>query len=301
MRQGVPPLTAQTQSPSRVPEVASPARARLYVVVAAVLWSASGLLLKSLSTPDHQVHWLAIAGTRSAFGLLIFLPGITRPRPPARKLLLAVFLYILLVSTLMGSMQLGTAAQGIWLQYIAPAVIALWVWLVQRQRLRPTEVVAVLLTLVALGFIVAGGSGTAHRQSVLLGIVSGFGFGFFILLLKSMSDVRPETIFVWTNLGTAGLLLPLLLVLGIPLPHTAHDLGLLAIMGIGQLCLPYYLFQRGLSRTPPVAASLILLLEPILNPIWVYLVVGEAPSRPVIAGCLLIALGLVAFAFSKQE
>ncbi len=287
--------TPRVESAAPKPEVGeSHLWPRLFLIIAAAGWSTSGVILKSLP----EVHWLAIAGVRSAFGALLFMRGFTLPRPPLAKLIPAVLLYLFLVSTLMGSMQLGTAAQGIWLQYIAPAIIALWVWGVQRQRLRPAEVLAVALTIAALAFIVTGGSGLAHRQSVILGVLSGFGFGAFILLLKSIGDVPPSSIFLWTNLCTAGVLLPALVLTGVPLPKTPHDLGLLAIMGLGQLCLPYYFFQRGLARTPAVAASLIALLEPILNPIWVYLVIGEIPSPRVIAGCALIAVGLVAFALT---
>jgi drug/metabolite transporter (DMT)-like permease len=175
------------------------------------------------------------------------------------------------------------------------------VWAVQKQRLRAVEVVAAALTVVAVGLIVTGGSGREHVQSVALGIISGFGFGFFILLLKDLGDVPPASIFAWTNLGTAVILLPLLPVLRIPIPHTPHDIGLLAVMGIGQLCLPYYLFKRGLVYTRAVEASLIVLLEPILNPVWVFFFIHEAPGPRVLAGCGLIAVGLVAFAFGERE
>ncbi|UCC68147.1 MAG: DMT family transporter [Armatimonadota bacterium] len=266
-------------------------RYRLFLVAAGVLWSTSGVILKSLP----GVHWLAIAGMRSLFATIIFLPGLTR-RAPSAKLVAAVLIYAVLVSALMGSMQLGTAAQGIWLQYIAPAVVALWAWLLQRQRLRPVEVAAVLLTLLAVALIVTGGSGPAHRESVLLGVVSGLAFGSFIILLKSLKEVAPATIFSWTNLGTAVIVLPIALSCGVSLPTDPRALLLLAAMGIGQLGLAYYFFQWGLARTRAVEASLIVLLEPILNPIWVYLALGEVPPLRVIIGCGMIALGLVAFA-----
>jgi len=224
--------------------VSERARARLLLLVAAALWSMSGVFLKSLP----EVHWIAIAGVRSIFASLLFLPGLTQARPGAGKLVPAVLIYAFLVSTLMGSMQLGTAAQGIWLQYIAPALVALWVWRV------------------------------------------------FILLLKSLQEVSPSAIFVWTNLGTAAILLPIALALGIRLPSAPAELGLLAAMGLVQLALPYHFFQRGLAGVRAIEASLIILLEPILNPIWVYLAIGEVPSARVIAGCGLIALGLVVFA-----
>ncbi len=269
----------------------------LFLIAAAAVWSTSGLILKSIPS----VHWLAIAGIRSGFAALLFLPGFVRPRPPASKLIPAILIYAILVTTLMGSMQLGTAAQGIWLQYIAPAVVALWAWAIQRQRVRPYEALAVVLTVIAVVLIVTGGDGRAHSQSVFLGIVSGVGFGLFVILLKSMGTPDPSAVYLWTNLGTAAIAIPSALALGISLPMPSRELLLLAIMGMGQLGLGYYLFQRGLAGARALEASLIVLLEPILNPIWVYLFLRELPPTRVIVGCGLIAFALVAMALSPKR
>ncbi len=276
-----------------------PARTKsmLFLITAAIVWSTSGLLLKSIPS----VHWLVIAGVRSVFASLLFLPGFVKPRPPASKLIPAILIYAILVTTLMGSMQLGTAAQGIWLQYIAPAVVALWAWAIQRQRIRPYEALAVVLTIVAVVLIVTGGNGRAHSQSVLLGIISGVGFGLFVILLKSLEAWSPSVIYLWANLGTAAIAIPSALALGLTLPPPSRELLFLAIMGMGQLGLGYYLFQRGLVGARALEASLIVLLEPILNPIWVYLFLRELPPLRVIIGCGLIAIALVAMAFSPKQ
>jgi drug/metabolite transporter (DMT)-like permease len=268
----------------------SRASALLLLAGAAVLWSTSGILLKSLPA----VHWAAVAGVRSLFAAILFLPGLTRPRPPGGQLLAAIIVYAILVSCLMGSMQLGTAAQGIWLQYVAPAVVALWAVLVRRERLRAVEGIAVLVTMVAVALIVAGGTGRNHVHSVVLGVISGIAYGIFIILLKGLDRHSPSSIFVWTNLGTALIVLPICLASRVPLPTTSREVFLLAVMGLGQLALGYHLFQIGLARTRAVEASLIVLLEPILNPIWVYLAMGEAPPPKVIAGCALIGMSLAA-------
>jgi drug/metabolite transporter (DMT)-like permease len=276
------------------------ARARflLFVLIAAALWSTSGVILKSLPS----VHWLAIAGVRSLFAALIFLPGIGgRGRPKATTLIACVLVYAVLVSSLMGSMQLGTAAQGIWLQYIAPAVVGLYAWLVQRQRIRRVETAALVLTVVAVLLIAVGGSGRAHQQSVALGLISGFAFGAFILLLKSVGGAPPATIFFWTNLGTAAIVIPIALAAGAPLPTAPREWLMLAAMGWFQLGLAYYFFQWGLARTRAVEASLIALLEPVLNPIWVYLFLAEVPSGRVIIGCALMAVALVATALTPNQ
>lgn len=279
---------------SQSPRHISPRIALLYLVISAVLWSTSGAFLKSIPS----VHWLAIASIRSLFAALLFLPGIAMPRPKPVKLAGAIFLYCLLIATLMGSMQLATAAQGIWLQYIAPAVVAIWTWLVMKRRLQYGEIVAILLTCIAIGVISLNGSGDDHRWSVVLGLISGLGFGAFIVLLKSLDDTPPSSIFFWTNLGTFAVLLPLIICLHIPLPSTPHEYLLLAAMGIGQLALPYHFFQRGLIHTRAIDASLIVLLEPVLNPVWVYLLVRELPSPRIMIACGLIGIGLVIFALS---
>jgi drug/metabolite transporter (DMT)-like permease len=267
------------------------------LVCTALLWSTGGLFLKSLP----GVHWLAVAGVRSLFAGIVFSPGLRLPRPPLRKLIPVTVCYGLGVTALMGSMQLGTAAQGIWLQYIAPAVVALWAWRVQGQRPRPIETLALLLTGAAILLIVTGGSGPAHLWSLVLGLSSGIGYGFLILYLKDLSSFPPAAVNVWSNLGTAAIVLPAALIIGVPLPTVPRDVGLLAAMATFQLALAYYCFQHSLRGTRALEAALILLLEPILNPIWVYLVIHEMPSPRVIAGCALIACGLVAFALTPNR
>ena len=264
----------------------------LFLLIAGLLWSTSGLLLKSMPS----VHWLAIAGIRSAFAAIIFLPGLAQRRPPLTRLLPAILLYVVVVAALMGAMQLGTAAQGIWLQYIAPAVVAVWAWLIHKQRIRPAELAAVLLTVIAVVLIVTGGNGLAHRQSVLLGLLSGIAFGLFIIVLKTLGDTPPAGLFFWANLSAAAIIIPAGLAGGVAFPTGLREIALMATMGIFQLGLAYYFFHRGLAHTRAIEASLIVLLEPILNPIWVYLALGEMPGVRVAIGCGLIALALVAMA-----
>ena len=268
------------------------AKARLLIVLAALFWSTNGLILKSLP----EVHWLAITGMRALFASLLFLPGAGRMRVPLPKLLLAILLYALLTSTLMGSMQLGTAAQGIWLQYIAPAVLALWAYFVSRQRLRSYEIAAVILTTIAIVVIAGGGGSADQEKSLILGLISGVGFAFFVLVLKTLDTLPPASIHLWLNLGAAALLLSAAVALHISLPTAPRELLLLAVMGMGQLALGYYCFQSAIAGASAVEASIILLLEPILNPIWVYLVHGEIPTPRVMLGCGIIAVALIIFA-----
>jgi drug/metabolite transporter (DMT)-like permease len=62
------------------------------------------------------------------------------------------------------------------------------------------------------------------------------------------------------------------------------DLALLAYLGVFQLGLAYLCFARGIAHVPALEASLLVLLEPVLNPIWTYLVVGERPGPWALVG-----------------
>jgi drug/metabolite transporter (DMT)-like permease len=71
-----------------------------------------------------------------------------------------------------------------------------------------------------------------------------------------------------------------------------NQLGIVAVMGALQLGLPYFLFSKGLQSVPLLEASLIALIEPVLNPVWVALTVGEIPSTGTLSGGLMILIGL---------
>jgi drug/metabolite transporter (DMT)-like permease len=83
--------------------------------------------------------------------------------------------------------------------------------------------------------------------------------------------------------------------------HLALNLNdglILAVMGVVQLGIPYWLFARAVSMVSIQEASLIVLVEPVLNPIWVALTVGEVPSpTTVLGGGLIVASLAVRYAW----
>jgi drug/metabolite transporter (DMT)-like permease len=79
---------------------------------------------------------------------------------------------------------------------------------------------------------------------------------------------------------------------GSQLDLSLREIAILSVMGTVQLGVPYYLFSKGLERISLQEASLIVLVEPVLNPIWVALAFGEVPSRPTLIGGGIILLSL---------
>ena len=108
----------------------------------------------------------------------------------------------------------------------------------------------------------------------LLGLFSGFVWAWFILLTRKYSD-SPMGMIVLGNFLAAALTLPF--TVGGPLPGLPDMVGLLAL-GVFQLALPYALYARAIPSVRAIDAVLIVLIEPILNPIWVFLFLGEIPG-----------------------
>ena len=79
-------------------------------------------------------------------------------------------------------------------------------------------------------------------------------------------------------------------------------MGAIVLVGIAQMAAPYVLFQLGLRRIGPVAAGLIALIEPVLNPIWVWLGHGEVPPRSIyLGGPLILAAVVITALFSRRR
>jgi drug/metabolite transporter (DMT)-like permease len=135
-----------------------------------------------------------------------------------------------------------------------------------------------------------------------MGAGSGAMFGFFTLWMRRMRYADPFAVTAIDNAGVAliaGLVLwwlrPSELQL-IPRAVSGHGSWLvpmtLAAMGTVQIAIPYVLFNYGLTRVPAVEGSLLALVEPLLNPVWVALFAGEIPSRATLVGGSLILFGL---------
>jgi drug/metabolite transporter (DMT)-like permease len=130
------------------------------------------------------------------------------------------------------------------------------------------------------------------------GLLSGAAFGALILVLEKIdraagpAGANPFAIVLCNNAGAALLLLPICLSTGV-LAVRPWQLGLVAATGAVQLAIPYVLFQLALRRVRPVDASLLILLEPVLNPVWVALATNEKPDSFTVAGGLAILVAMV--------
>ena len=266
--------------------------ARLWIVLAAVLWSSSGLFAKAPIFADWPIEsrGIVLAFWRALFAGVLLLPAVRRAKWDIKLVPLCVAFTAMNV-TYLSAMTLTTAANSIWLQSTAPW----WVFLVgvvlMGQPFARSErfplIVGGLGLAIILGFQVQG----QDRTGVLLGLVSGFCYSGVVMSLRALRGHDAVWLVAVCHLAAAAALGPYVAYAGVW--PDGRQLPVLAAFGLFQMALPYVFFARGLRTITSQEATGIGLLEPLLLPLWVYLAWNEVPAVSTLVGGGLILIGLV--------
>jgi len=261
------------------------AHGRWLIFSAAFLWSLAGVFIKFLDVPP-----LTIVFYRSLFAGLVFTPFLRRNGwPISAPILVSALTYTAAISSFVAANKLTTAANAIVLQYTAPIFVFLFSGLVLKEKIAKLNGFALAVSMIGVGIISLDSAGQPEMAGVLLALLSGLLFAAYMINLRRTSEINPVYL-TWINNMVCALLL--LFVVKSQLWLTSTQLWILIVMGAVQLGMPYFLFSKGLHTVSLQEASLIALIEPVLNPLWVALVVGEIPSRATVTGGAMILLGL---------
>jgi len=255
---------------------------RLLLLAAAALWSTAGAAIKSSGLDAFQ-----LAGGRSLVaGAFLFLAVRSGRARPDRKVALVAVAYAFTVVLFVIATKLTTAANAIFIQDSAPLwVLLLSPWLLSE---RPTrgELLAVPIFGVGLGLFFLDELSPGQTAGNVVALGSGVAFALSMIGLRSLRERGPAAL-VWGNFLAAAITLPLWSRGPVP---TTLDLGLVLYLGVFQLGLAYLLFSRGVTGVPAIEASLLVLLEPVLNPIWTFAIAGERMGPWAIAGGAVVLL-----------
>jgi drug/metabolite transporter (DMT)-like permease len=294
--------------------------ARLSLVLAAVLWSLGSLFTRLLTEPTSlglnrpALDPLHIAFFRGLIAGLVFVPAlVANPRQVRfRPVMVGMVACFGVMSGLyMSALALGPAANAILLQNTAPFwVYVIGVYLLGNPADRRSWR-AILLGVAGALIIVAGnwprGADASGGQAavLLMGLGSGITYAGVVLFLHFLRNESSQWLTVLNLCGSAAVIGGFVLArqgwngtldwLRVP---TTGQLVLLAVFGILQMAVPYWLFARGLRSVSAQEAGIITLLEPVLNPIWAYLVAPdkEAPTVWTLIGGLVL-LGALAWRY----
>lgn len=261
-------------------------RGRLLVLLAGIFWSLAGVFIKLL-----DLHALTIVFYRSLFASLFFSLFVRKKgRMVSVPLLVSVVSYTAAVSSFVWANKLTTAANAIVLQYTAPIFVFVFARLLFHETVSKPNLVTLCLGMLGVGIIYTSSAGQLDAEGVRMAILSGFLFSIYMTNLRFLKGVNLGYLTSVNNLVCWLILLPLV---KSRLFLSSGEISTLVIMGVFQLGIPYFLFSKGLEKISLQEASLIVLIEPVLNPLWVALVVGEVPSAATFIGGGIILFSLV--------
>lgn len=244
-----------------------------------MLWSTAGAAIKLCGLDAIQI---AVGRSLVAVVVLFAIFPSARRLPDRRTLWVAaahaatVLLFVLATKS-------TTAANAIFIQDTAPVWVLLFSAAILRERPTRAEIGSVPVFLIGLGLCFFDRLSGGHMIGNVLAAVAGVTFALSIVGFRTLAEGAPAI--AWGNLFAvaAGI--------GFALPDrvpSAVDLSIVGFLGLFQLALPNLLFAWGVRRASAVEASLLALLEPVLNPIWALLLVGETPGPWAIAGGIVI-------------
>ncbi len=259
-------------------------RAVLALALTAALWSLGGVLIKLVDLPP-----LAVAGLRSVVCALFLMAVRGLPAPPRGGARLgAALAYAATVMLFVTATKLTTAANAILLQFTAPVYVALLAHRIVGERTSAADWLATALALAGMGLFFVDKLDFSGLWGNLAGLASGVSFALMVLLLRKQKDGSPYGSLVWGNIIAAALCLPFCFEKAPDLSDTA---GLL-LLGVVQLGLPYLLYAWAVRRVSAMVAVLVPVVEPLLNPVWVFLVLGERPGSWAMLGGAVVLVAV---------
>jgi drug/metabolite transporter (DMT)-like permease len=268
------------------------------ILLAAAMWSMSGFFAKApwFDAWPHESRGLLLAFFRSLFAMVILVPLVRRPefRLPMIPMIVC---FAIMVWSFMTAMVDLPAASVIWLQYLSPAWVMLGAVTLFRDRFSVADVRLFVFCIAGVVLILSMElRGGGDLWAITLAVLSGITFAGVVLTMRSMSNVDSAWLITLNHAATVLLLLPW--------AWSSHQaIGVSAYVALGafgviQMSIPYMLFAHGLRRVNSAEASMLILIEPILVPIWVFVAWRHhpayvAPSWWTLAGGGLILAGLL--------
>jgi drug/metabolite transporter (DMT)-like permease len=261
-----------------------------FVLIAVLLWSTGGLFIKLTSLDAYQVTFF-----RSLLAAITVL-AITR-RNGLRINgfgVVASLIYATLLFLFVWATKHTTAANAIFLQYTAPIYILILAPFIIGEKFHWRDLITIILCIGGMSLFFVGKLEITDYQGNLAALGSGLFLGLYIMLLRHPRAISMNSTItvIYGNFLLAMLTLPS----GIAAIPTMKLLDIVAVgfLGVFQIGISYILFIKGVTGgTRPLDASIIGFIEPLLNPVWVFLFVGEQPSNWAILGGAIIIVTVV--------
>jgi len=257
----------------------------LAMAATAFLWSIAGLFIKVIDW-----HPLTIAGFRSLIASCVVLIYLKRPHIHLSfPQVAAAVMNAATMMTFVAANKTTTSANAIILQYIAPVTTAfVGAWLL-KEKPRLEHWVAIFLVTAGIVFMFMDKLGGGQTLGNVLSLISGITFSFYFVFMRMQKDASPLESILLSHWLVAAVGLGASLFLPAP-RFTLKAVGAIAVLGTVQVGVAALLFAAAIKRITAVSANLIAVIEPVFNPLWVFLALGEKPgAKALVGGAVIIA------------
>ena len=261
-------------------------RAILLLILAGALWSLGGLLIKSIPWPP-----LAISGLRGGIAaVVIYLFSKGNELTLSKSKIIAACFYALVVTLFVMANKLTTAGNAILLQYTAPIYVALFGYMFLGERSTIVDWVTIIILLIGLGLFFIDDLSLDGFIGNIFAILSGMSFAALTLLLRKQKDDSPSDSVLLGNMLTLIIGLP---VIATSITFEAKPMILILVLGVFQLGIPYIFYTTAIKHVTALDAIIFPIIEPILNPILVFFILGETLGAWAFLGGALVLGGVV--------
>ena len=266
----------------------------ILLITAALMWSLGGIFIKLV-----DLNPLGIAGIRSLGAAVVLLIYIKKPRLYwNRYFFTGVLAYTAMVVLYVLSIRLTTAANAIFLEFTAPIYVVAFSYFLLNEKIDRFDILTMVIIFLGMGLFFMDELTFYGFWGNIMALVAGVCLALVTVLIRKEKESAFEIVF-YGNVLTA-IICFTFIIEGLS-KSTQLDWLIIFGLGIFQLGIPYILYTTALKYVSALDAILVGMLEPILNPIWVYIFIGEAMGEWAFIGGALVIIGTLGRVIIKQK
>lgn len=256
------------------------------MLLCAALWSIAGIFIKLI--PWNSI---VIAGIRSLIAGAVMFVYMRYKRigfTADRRSMLGGLALCCTLTCFVAANKLTTAANSIVLQFSAPMFIVVFSVLFLKKKFSRSDIFAVVLTMLGISLFFFDQLTPGHLLGNCVAIVAGMAFAGYYMSLEGASESERMSAILMAHGLTFCVSIPFIALE--PPELGAAPVICIFILGVAQLGIPYVLLGRASGSCPPLACSLLGAVEPLLNPVWVFIFDGEAPGMWALIGGVVVVV-----------
>lgn len=271
--------------------------ATVKMLLCAFLWSIAGIFIK-------QINWnsVVIAGVRSFFATITIYLFMAKSeykiKTDKKSITTGIFLMLTFMCFVTAN-KMTTSANAIVLQSASPVFILIFSYLLLKKKLNKIDVIAVIATLAGISLFFFDKLGGGKLSGNIFGILSAITLALMYTSLGDCTEEERMNGIFWGNAFTSLIGIPFMLFTENEI--TPISIICIIILGVLQLGIPYILLVQASRKCPPLTCSLLGMLEPLLNPVWVFIFDGEKPGTMSFIGAGIVIVSITVWCIAKEK